>query len=216
MFMNIPRRMVVFLLCLVLIIVALTGCLGGGDTVDDGGDDQGDGGDGGDSGDGDSGDGDSGDGDSGDGTGGNAGEIIVTEDDLPTGWYYFNWTQAYGYDYPVWQGDFGSVAITYFSNNEDVMNSTEFLIVGVLDFDSVTGANYWYDNVKLAAESEDTVYNLGVGDEGFYVDNYGDGSDIAMYFRNGEVCVFMNYFSDDSPLSISEVIDLAEIQNGKI
>ncbi len=202
MFMNIPRRMVVFLLCLVLIIVALTGCLGGGDTVDDGGDDQGDGGDGG---------------DSGDDTGGNAGEMIVTEDDLPTGWFYFNFTEVYGFDYPAWQGDFGSVAIMYFSDSEDVWNSsTEFLIVGVMDFDDVTAANYWYDAMKNVAENEDTVYNLGVGDEGFYVDNDGDGSDIAMYFRNGDVCVFMNYYSDDTPLGINEIIDLAEIQNGKI
>ncbi len=197
--MSIPRRMAAFLLCLVVIIVALTGCLGGGETIDDG-DEQGDG--------------ENGDGDGG-GTDDSALAMIVTEGDLPSGWYYFNWTQVYGYDYPVWEGDFGSMAITYFSDNEDVMNSSEFLIVGVLDFDDVTAANYWYDNMKDLAESENTVYNLGVGDEGFYIDSDEDGSDIAMYFRNGDVCVFMNYFSDD-PLSINEIIDLAEIQNSKL
>jgi hypothetical protein len=191
--MNIPRRMVVFLLCLVLVIVALTGCLGGGD---DGGD-QGD-------------DGDSGD----DGTGGDAGTMIVSQDDLPAGWYDYNFTQIYGYDYPAWQGDFGSVAIKYFSNSEDVINdSTEFLIVGVMDFDDTVAANYWYDAMYDAAG---TPMNLGVGDEGFYINPDGDGSDVTMYFRNGDVCVVMIYTDYEPPSDIADIIDLAEIQNDKL
>ncbi len=190
--MNIPGRMVVLLLCLVLVIVALTGCLGGGD-------------DGGDQGDGGNGD-----------TGDNAADFIVSEDDLPAGWYSFNWTQIYGVDYPAWQGDFGSFAIAYFSDSEDVWNSTEFLIIGVLDFDETTSADYWYDTMKDQYDISSTTQPLWVGDEGFYIDENGDGTDMIMYFRNGDVCVFIDYYADDTPLSLSQVIDLAEIQNDKL
>jgi len=186
--MNIPGRMVVLLLCLVLVIVALTGCLGG----DDGGGDQGDG-----------------------DTGDNAADFIVSEDDLPAGWYSSNETQVNEGNYLALQGDFGSLAIAYFSDSEDVSNSTEFLIIGVLDFDDTTSADYWYDTMKDEKDMSYTTQPLGVGDEGFYIDENGDGTNMTMCFRNGDVCVFINYYAD-TPLSLSQVIDLAEIQNDKL
>jgi len=189
--MNIPGRMVVLLLCLVLVIVALTGCLGGGD-------------DGGDQGDGGNGD-----------TGDNAADLIVSEDDLPAGWYSSNETQVNEGNYLALQDDFGSLAIAYFSNSEDVSNSTEFLIIWVLDIDDTTSADHEYDSMKDQADMSSTTQPLGVGDEGFYIDENGDGTNMTMCFRNGDVCVLINYFAD-TPLSLSQVIDLAEIQNDKL
>jgi len=38
---------------------------------------------------------------------------------------------------------------------------------------------------------------------------------VRMIFRNGDVCVMINYLSND-PSSLSEIIDIAELQNSKL
>jgi len=188
----IPKRMAVLALCLLLVVVAFTGCLGG--SGDEGGENGGENG-----------------GDTGD----QAGDMILTEEDMPSGWYLFNWTEFYGYPYPGWEGDYGSYAITYFSDNVSAWDGESLLVIGVMDFDDIVAANSWYDLMKDSIEQTATTSSLNVGDEGFYLDETGDRSDVTMIFRNSDVCVMMMY-SADTPLSQSEIIDFAELQNSKL
>lgn len=181
------KRLMIPLACFLLLTIAFAGCLGG----DDGNGEEED-------------------------TSDMAGEMIITQEDLPSGWYAFNWTSIYGVDYPItWEDESGSFAISYFSDNEDVWNSTQRLIVALLDFDNTDAANSWYDEMREQHETIGNTQDMDVGDEGFYIDFNNDRTDVRMIFRNGDVCVMINYLSND-PSSLSEIIDIAELQNSKL
>lgn len=188
MFMAFPRRMAIFVICLALVVVALAGCLGG----DDGGG-----------------------GDNGGDTGDQAADMILKWEDLPSGWYS-SLSGENGFEFPSLEGDFGSLAIAYFSDNENVINATEWLIVAVLDFDDIGEADSWYDNDKGDIIEVSNTNPLDVGDEGVYEDVNGNGTDIKMVFRNEDVCVYMNYLTTGTPLGLNELIALAELQNDKL
>lgn len=187
-FMAFPRRMAIFVICLALVIVALAGCLGGDDGS--GGDNGGD-------------------------TGDQAADMILKEGDMPSGWYS-SLSGENGFEFPSLEGDFGSLAITYFSDDENLSDATEWLIVAVLDFDDVAEADSWYDNSKGDIIEVSNTNPLDVGDEGVYEDVNADGTDIKLVFRNEDVCVYMNYLTTGTPLGLNEVIDLAELQNDKL
>lgn len=177
-------RMASLLLGFVIVAIGLTGCLGGGDYNGEGTVDISD----------------------------NAGDMIITQDDLPEGWYAYSWEEMYGSEYPLQEVESGSMAISYFSDYPDAWNATQWLVVAVLDFDDLQAANSWFDEMKDQYEQMGyTTHDMDVGEEGFYVDENDDGTNVYMVFRSLDICVFMNY-SSTVPHSIDAIIDFAHLQ----
>jgi len=182
--MKLAGRMASLFLCFTIVTIALAGCLGGDEKDGEGTIDISD----------------------------NATDMIITQENLPAGWYAFSWEEMYGSEYPLQEGESGSMAISYFSDFPDAWNATQWLVVAVLDFDDLQAANSWFDGMKDQYEQMGhTTRSMDVGEEGFYVDVNGDRTDVYMIFRSLDICVFMNY-SSVSPPSIDAIIDFAELQ----
>lgn len=135
-------------------------------------------------------------------------DLIVEESDLQ-GWYFFG---PSGFDIEI--GGSEDVAIVLIFDNENILEANHTMSIGVFEMAGTVQAGEAYQDLKVEYQGNYTITGMDVGAEGFWAEV--DETTHLVFTKYRYITIMIYAPIGGEPLTIEELIDIAEIQAEKL